>query len=78
MANSITPDDADRLADLLNHVCSLTIEALESGDVVRRLGVASSLREFRAKFGEDSAVGPFLALLVGWLEGQRPGAARCR
>ncbi|MGH2542422.1 MAG: hypothetical protein ACRDIB_06490, partial [Ardenticatenaceae bacterium] len=71
-------EDADRLAALLNQICSATIEALQAGDLVGRLEVAASLRAFYEQFDEESSIAPFVMLLAEWLEGQRPTRAAMR
>lgn len=69
---NISEAEANQLADLLNQICSATLDALHAGDVRQRLAVAGSLRQFRAQFEADSEVGGFVLLLAQWLEGERP------
>lgn len=73
---NISEEEANQLADLLNQICSATMDALHAGDVRQRLAVAGSLRQFRAQFEEDSEVGSFVLLLAQWLEGERPTAGK--
>lgn len=73
--SQISPQEADLLADMLNQVCSATLEALQSEDTSQRLALAGSLRQFRGQFEQASLVGGFVDLLVQWLEGRRPTTA---
>lgn len=70
---TISSEEADRLAGLLNQICTVTMDALQGGDVAQRLAVAASLRQFRAQFDEGSEIGGFVEVLARWLEGERPG-----
>ncbi len=71
---TISPDEANQLAELLNQICSITIEALAADDPQQRRLVATSLQELYNQFDESSEVAPFLAVLVAWLGGVRPEA----
>ncbi len=72
MGATLSAEDAEWLAGLLNQICTVALEALIANDLARRLEVAASLREVAAQVGADSTVTAFLHLLVAWLEGDRP------
>lgn len=72
---TLSTEDADQLATVLNQICGATIQALQSGELAQRLEVAAALREFHKQFEEGSLVAPFVMLLVQWLEGARPDTA---
>jgi hypothetical protein len=72
---TLSQEDANQLAALLNQVCSATIAALTSGSIEERLMVVASLREFRGQFDAESEVGSFVDILLRWLEGTRPAAS---
>lgn len=61
-------EEADQLATLLNQISTATLDAVRSGDLQQRLGLAGALRELRGQFEAGSAVAPFLGLLIRWLE----------
>lgn len=71
--SKLTIEEANQIAAMLNQICTLTMDTLQQGDQAQRLEVARSLREFREQFEEPSEIGAFVALLVKWLEGARPG-----
>ncbi|MGB0385160.1 MAG: hypothetical protein ACPGWR_10080 [Ardenticatenaceae bacterium] len=73
--SGISPEQADMLAVALNQMCGATIQALRGGDMRQCLAVATSLRDFRAQFDDESEVSGFVKLLEQWLTGQRPTEA---
>jgi hypothetical protein len=70
---TLSLEDANQLAALLNQISAATVEALIAGEPQRTQAVAIALRELYGQLGEGSEIGPFVALLIAWLEGQRPG-----
>ncbi len=72
VSDNLSLEDADQLAELLNHICAITLEALLADELTQRLDVAVALREFRAQFGGASVIAPFVLILAEWLEGERP------
>ncbi|MBA3533476.1 MAG: hypothetical protein H0T73_16280 [Ardenticatenales bacterium] len=69
---TLSLEDANRLAALLNQVSSATVKALLAEEPQRALEVTSALRDLHGQLEEGSEIAPFIEVLLRWLEGQRP------
>lgn len=72
-------NEANELAQLLNMVCSATVEAVHDGDVARRQALAEQLDTLSADIREESpTVAHFFDILATWLRGTPPTEAAIR
>lgn len=73
--SDLTPDDANEMAQLLNEICTATLEALQADDVQQRLAVAATLRDLLSQVEELPEIAAFIEVLARWLGGERPNEA---
>ncbi|KPL87974.1 hypothetical protein [Ardenticatena maritima] len=72
-------NEANELAQLLNIVCSATVEAIRDDDTARREALAEQLDTLRADIRDESpTVAHFFGVLAAWLRGTLPDDATIR
>jgi hypothetical protein len=70
-----TREDANQLAQLLNQICTATVEALQADDPQHRLAVSATLRDLLPQVEALPEVAAFVGVLARWLDGERPTGA---